>query len=73
MADGDSMTVTGVSTVAGICTGGLPTSAVNATLSLKVPTISDSEKSGLFAPLPDAIFQMLIYLVQIISIKTTYR
>ena len=53
-SDGDSMTVTGISTVAGICTGGLPTSAVNTTLSLKVPTISDSEKSGLFAPLPDA-------------------
>ena len=50
---GDSMTVTGISTVKGECTGGLPTSALNTTLSLKVPTISDSEKSGLFAPLPD--------------------
>jgi len=52
-SDGDSMTITGISTVSGICTGGLPTSALETTLSLKVPTISDSEKSGLFAPLPD--------------------
>ena len=50
---GNSIQITGISTVVGVCTGGLPTSAVNTTLSLKVPTVNDSEKSGLFAPLPD--------------------
>ena len=51
-ADGLSMTVAGVSTIAGVTDGGLPIAAVSPTgIRVMTPTILNNENSGLYAPL----------------------
>ena len=50
---GNFMTVTGVATVTGICTGGAPTSQTVIGLNLVLPSIKDNEESGLYTKLPD--------------------
>ena len=50
-SDGLTMTVAGVSSVFGVCNGGLPSTNQSVTFSIGVPNISDNESSGLYAPL----------------------
>lgn len=48
-ADGLTMTVVGVNTVAGVCDGAVPSSTVNTTFSLGVPSIQNDENAFLYA------------------------
>ena len=50
-SDGLSMTVAGVSSVFGVCNGGLPSSDQSITFTIGVPNINNDENSGLYAPL----------------------
>jgi hypothetical protein len=50
-SDGLSMTVAGVSSVFGVCNGGLPSSDQSVTFTIGVPNINNDENSGLYAPL----------------------
>lgn len=50
-SDGLTMTVAGVSSVFGVCNGGLPSSTQSVTFSLGVPNVTNDENAGLYAPL----------------------
>jgi hypothetical protein len=49
--DGTSMSLAGISSVFGVCNGGLPSSNQSVTFSIGVPNIKNDETSGLYAPL----------------------
>ena len=53
-SDGSSMTLIGISSVSGICDGGLPLSQTNTTFSVGVPKIRNEKSGYLYAQLPDA-------------------
>ena len=50
-SDGLTMTVAGISSVFGVCNGGLPSSNQTVTFSLGIPDITNNENAGLYAPL----------------------
>jgi hypothetical protein len=50
-SDGLSITLSGVSTVAGICDGGVPNTLTNVTFSLGIPSIQNEENAFLYAKL----------------------
>jgi len=50
-SDGLTMTLIGVTTVAGVCDGQLPTSSVSSTFALGVPSIQNEEQAFLYAKL----------------------
>jgi hypothetical protein len=50
-SDGLTMTVAGISSVFGVCNGGLPSSTQSVTFSIGVPNITNDETAGLYAPL----------------------
>lgn len=50
-SDGLTMTVAGVSSVFGVCNGGLPSSTQSVTFSVGVPNLTNDENAGLYASL----------------------
>ena len=50
-SNGSSMTLAGVSSVFGVCNGGLPSSDQSVTFSIGTPNITNDENAGLYAPL----------------------
>jgi hypothetical protein len=48
---GTSMTLAGISSVFGVCDGGLPSSNQSVTFSIGIPNIKNDENAGLYAPL----------------------
>jgi hypothetical protein len=53
-ADGTRMTLVGISSVSGICDGGLPISQTTTTFSIGAPKIRNEDKGYLYAQLPNS-------------------
>lgn len=51
-AGGTTFTISGITTVSGVCDGGLPTTAIETTNILKIQAISESINDSLLTPLP---------------------